>query len=232
PRTLVQGLFQVLLHRAQLAFRGDRTDGHAIGGTGGRTVGQTLGLDLDLAQELVIDLGVNVDPLDATTGLTRILEAGPQRAVDRSLQIRVFQHDHRVVTAQLQRQRRQGLRRLRHDELAGTHGTGKEQLVHASGQEARGDLGTAAVDGLEQTCGQAGGAHDFFDQFGDRYRRFRYFQQHRVARHQTHDDFAKGNGQRVVPGADDAHHAHWHVADFIALVDHKPAAPATLFGLQ
>ena len=214
----------MLLDGAQLALGGQAAD---VGGdflVVAGAVAQGAGFLRQPFHEVVVDGGFHVDAFHAAAALAGVLVAGPGGAVGGALQVGVGEHDHGVVAAQFQGHRRQRLRRLSHQGLAGGHAAGEEQFVDAVFEEGGGHLGAGADDVLEQPLRQFAGVQDAFDGAAHRRGGGGHFEQHRVAGHQRHDDFTERDRQRVVPGADDAHHAQRQVAHFGALVGEQQVA--------
>ena len=69
--------------------------------------------------EGVVDGFVHVDPFDAAAALARVLITRPGGSVGGALEIRVLEHDHRILAAELERERRERLGRRSHQLLAG-----------------------------------------------------------------------------------------------------------------
>ena len=220
----------MLLHGAQLTGRGQAADIH-IETAAADAVAQLASLLGQQVHELVVHRIHYIDAFHAATALPGILVAAPSGAVGGTLQIRVFEHQHGVIAAQLQGNRCQRLRGLSHQRFARRYRAGEEQLVDAVIEKAGGHFRARADNVLEQAFRKFAGRDDLFDGAAHCRGGGGHFQHHAIAGHQGHDDFAEGNRQGVVPGADDAHHAQWHAQHVGALVEEQDAASraVTLF---
>ena len=152
PGAFGQGIFQMLLHGAQLAGGGQTADIH-IEILAADSVTQLAGLFGKQIHKLVVDRIYHIHPFHAATALPGILVAGPGGAVGGTFQIRVFQHQHGIIAAQLQGHRGEGFGGLGHQGLAGGDAAGEEQFVHAILEKAGGHFGTGADDMMEQAFG-------------------------------------------------------------------------------
>src|SRR3954467_2953767 len=83
----------------------------------------------DLAHELVVDRLLDIHALDRLADLPTVGHRPEDGAVGRALEVCVFEDDHRVLAAELERVRRQRLRRLHRDELAGLDAAREHHVV-------------------------------------------------------------------------------------------------------
>nr|WP_197697921.1 hypothetical protein [Micromonospora echinofusca] len=107
----------------------------------------------EAAQELVVQRVGDVDAFGGDAELAGAGEAGPDRALDRPVQVGVVEHEQRVLAAQLQRRRDQPARGLGGDLAADPGGTGEADEVGPLGDQ-RADVGPLAGDDLPERRGQ------------------------------------------------------------------------------
>ena len=63
----------------------------------------------ELLHERLVQIARDVDPLDARTRLAAVGEGAPERALDRSVEVGILEDEHRVLAAELERDRAETL---------------------------------------------------------------------------------------------------------------------------
>ena len=162
------------------------------------------------AHEVVVDRLDHVGALDRDAGLAAVLHRPVDGGVGGALDVGVGEHDHRVLAAELERDRGQRLGGARHDLLAGRGGAGEHH--HVDGVDQRGAGVAVAGRDLEDALGQAALAHALGHQQRGQRRDLRRLEHDRVAGGHRRDAVAEGVGQRVVPRPDHADDADRPVA--------------------
>ena len=182
----------------------------------------TQGRDLlgQLRQEVVVHGLLDVDPLDRDADLAGVVEPVGGRGVGRALEVGVREHDHRVLAAELEADRGEGLRRLRHHLLARRDGAGEHHVVDLVDQRRAGRPAPGG-DGEDAVRDPALGQHLGHQQRGER-GDLGWLEDDRVAGGKRRDAVAERVVERVVPRADHPDHAERRVAhDHPATADER-----------
>jgi len=169
----------------------------------------------EACDELVVDGRFDVDALDRHAELPGVGEAAPRSAVDRALQVGVGEHDHRVLSAELQAARNQPLAGALGDLAAGGGRAGELDVVDLVDERCAGRA--EARDAAEHVrCAEilTPGTHDLAP---CQRRHLRGLRQDCAADHQRGDDVPDRDEQRKIPGRDDANELLWAVDDAKAL---------------
>ena len=180
----------------------------------------------DGVHEPVVDRRLHVDALDRHAGLAAVLHRVVGRGVGGALEVGVGEHDHRVLAAELEPDRRQRLGRPRHHLLAGRGRAGEHHEVDLVDQRLRG-VGAADHD-LDRVLGQPALAEAVGEQQRGERRHLRRLEDDGVAGRQGGDRVAEVVGQRVVPRADHAHDPDRPVADEELAAEHERVRGADL----
>lgn len=119
-----------------------------------------------------------------------------------------------------------------HQLLSDRDRSGEKQLIHAGGNErVAGDV-SGDVHQVEKAFGEVAGGNDVADEHGDLLGLGGDFQEDGIAGHQGHHDFVEGDGEGIIPGADDPDHPVRHALDMGFFVEEKDIARSDLFRLQ
>ncbi len=156
--------------------------------------------------EAVGHLAHHVDALDARAGLARVGESAPEAAGDGVRQVRVGQHQLRVLAAKLEHAALQALGARHAHAAADLHRAGEEDLRHA-GLHQRAAHGAAAVHGPDEPLRHARPLEDRLDPLTDQRRERGGLEHDPVAAHQRDRHLAERDRPGVVPGRDHPHHA-------------------------
>jgi hypothetical protein len=141
----------------------------------------------------------------------------PQKgAAGGDLQIGVIEHDHGIFAAELQNNRQEPVRRRFANALAGGDAAGEDQLVDGRFGERCAGWGLAHHN-LHEVGMQAGSAQQALKLQPDERRNLRWLQHDGVARDQRRQGLDGRNGERIVPGRDDADDAIRLAHEFAAL---------------
>ena len=89
---------------------------------GARAIDETL-------DERAVKRAVDVDALDAGADLAAVREGSPERTLDRAIEIGIVKDEHRILPAELERDRAQSFAGAAPDDAAGLGRTGEEERV-------------------------------------------------------------------------------------------------------
>jgi hypothetical protein len=159
----------------------------------------------ELLGELVGDLPQHVHPLDPRTRLSGVGEPAPQRPRYRVVDVRVGEHDHRVLAAELEHRPLELARALLANASPGLDRAGEEHFGDARGDQRR--AGTGAVDDAHQSFGHSGALKHPPDPLTQQRRQRSRLEHDTITGHQRDRDLAKGNALRIVPRGNDPDHA-------------------------
>ena len=109
---------------------------------------QTLGTFAGGGDEAVEQRPLDIGPLDGDAGLAGVVERAADQAIDRRIQRRAVEHDHRVLAAQLERCGDHPLGRRDPDFAASRHAAGETDVVDVL-DESRADF-ASSVHQLEE----------------------------------------------------------------------------------
>ena len=183
----------------------------AVPGPVERPVAQRARLLGDLGDELVVDRGLDVDALDADARLAAVEHRVVDGGVGRALDVGVGEDDHRVLAAELERDRRERLGRPGHDLLAG--GRRAREHDHVDLVDERRARGAARRwrPRRRRRAGRTRAARRPCSEARQR-GHLAGLEDDRVAGRERRDGVAEGVRQRVVPRADDPDQAERAVA--------------------
>ena len=153
--------------------------------------------------ELVIDLLVHIDALDAAAALAGIEEGAVDQVVDRMVELGVGQHIGRVLAAELEAERHEGAGRRLLDGAAAGDRTGEVDMVDLARAEQLLGLGMVEHDVLEHALGQAGLVEGLLEALADQQRLRRMLEDDGIAGHQRRHDGVDGGEIGIVPRRDD-----------------------------
>ena len=146
PRVL-----DVRLDPLQLVGRGERSHLRTeVVGRLGSAVVHGVREPLD---ELLVHRLVDVDQPDADAGLSRVVEAAPDQAPDRAVEVGVRPDDRGVLPPEFERARREVLAGLRRDLPADRRRAGEPHVIHSLDQR-RADVLASPRDDLEDVLGE------------------------------------------------------------------------------
>ena len=114
---LVLGVGDKLENTVILLLVLNRTYGCALFGTIADF--HSAGIGCDCRRKLIVNIFVDINALGRNADLTRIIETRPEQLFRHFRDIRIRQHDRGIISAQLQRDPLQILRRRFHHALAG-----------------------------------------------------------------------------------------------------------------
>ncbi len=123
-----------------------------------------------------------------------------------NLEVGVIEHDHRVLAAQLQHDRKQPTRSGFRHPLAGGDASGEDQLVDRGFRERRARR-PFADDHLHQIGVNPASQQQPLQLQRDQRCELRRLQHNRVAGHQRAQGLDRRHGERIIPRRDDADHA-------------------------
>ena len=179
-------------------------------GSPGRSLAQGAHPVCHELDELVVDRLLDVHPLGRDAGLAGVLHRVVNGGIGGALEIGVRADDHRVLAAQLERDRRERSGGALHHLLPGGGGAGEHDEVDLVDQRRAGVAvpGCDLVDAVRETALTQPLAHQHRRERRD----LAGLDDHRVARRQRGDRVADGGAEWIVPGGDDADHPHGRVA--------------------
>src|SRR6266849_5406719 len=182
----------------------------------GRALADLLHLLDHLVDEGVVDRCLDVDALDRDADLAGVREPAVHARARGPLQVRVAQHDHRILAAEHEGHRLEELPAALGDLPAGGDAAGEADHIGQLDQVLAG----LAVAGhhLEDVLREAGRAGQLGAEHGAARRHLGGLDDHGVARHERRDRLADGEVEGEVPGSDDPDHPVRQVAHVDALV--------------
>ena len=216
-RAVLDRVLDVGLDQLDLRREDDRADVDAPR-SAGRSLPQSLDLGAEPLDELVMHGVLDVDALDRDADLPGVVEAVGGGGVGGALEVGVGEDDHRVLAAELQRDRGERVGSLLHHRLAGLDRAREHHVVDKVDERGAG-LAAAGGD-AEDTVGQPGLSQHLGHQHRGERGDLRRLEDDRVAGRERRDAVAEGVVEREVPGADHADDADRRVADL------EPAAAA------
>ena len=158
---------------------------------------------------------MHIAALDRQAGLTAIHHRSPYRATGSNIEVGIFQHDHRVLTAEFQHHGQQLLGSGPSDALSRCHTPGKNHLVDV--RFKKGAAHPAPSDENLHEVGIEPGRQQQPLQFQRHQgRELRWLENYGVAHRQCRDRFNRRSRERIVPRGDDA--------DDAIRLSHQPAA--------
>ena len=156
--------------------------------------------------ERVVDGVLHVEALDADAQLAGVGEAAADRTLHGSVEIGVGEHDHRVLAAELTRERDEAPPALLGHDASGGGGAGEHDVVDGVDERCA-ELGAGPGDDPEQVVRETRFEEQVHDgESGERGLRVG-FEDDAVPGQQGRDGIADGQRDRVVPRADDADQA-------------------------
>ena len=220
-RPSLQGLGDERFDVPHPARRGQRTDLYArVRRVAHPQCACSLDEQLDEALEA---LPRHIDALDRTARLARSRTSRPQCTCDCALQVRVGEHEHRVLAAQLERDLLLGGDARSRDHAAHGGRAREEDLVNGSLRERHADL-RAAVRDAHHSLRQISAAEYAHDALARQCSAGRRLERDAVARQQRSRDLSQRLREGRAAGADHADHAIGLIRDPGALGDRQRAA--------
>ena len=228
-RAMQYRVSHMLVHNAQLALVDERPHFDLRP----NSVAHTQLGDLVTAsfEELLVEAAMNVTALDRKARLAGIHERAPQGAAGSNVHVGIVEHDHGIFAAQLQHDRQQLSRRGFSHAFAGGNAAGEDELVDGRIDQRR-TGGALADHHLHQIGIQARCQQQPLQLQRDQRREFRRLQDDRVARDQCAERFRGGNGERIIPGRDNADYAKGLAQQLAALGLHGEIAVRQRFLAQ
>ncbi len=206
---------ELALAAPDVDVRGDLVRGAGVDerpdiGRGGQAVaqGQRPGPRLQPLQQRRQHRPIDDDPRGRRAALAGRAEGAPQDAVGGQVQVRVVQHDHAVLAAELQAQALELGPGLGRQVLAGRRRAGERDDRDVGRiDDGVADLTAGAGHEVDDTGREAGLGHELDDERGAVRRVARRLEDHGVAGDQGGHHLPARDGHREVPGGDDAGHA-------------------------
>ena len=135
--------------------------------------------------------------------MSRIAESSPNSGTRSKLKVRVFENDHRVLSAKLEDDRCHIWRSGSQDPFPGCDRSSEHDLVGSRVDKRRSGFAPTGND-LDNVSWEACFFEDLTDLQADKRREFRWLDHNGISCHQRHNGFAKRDRKRIVPCGDDA----------------------------
>ena len=192
---------------------------------------QGLGLRDHLLDEGLVDRLGDVDALRPAAVMPGVEAGSAHRAFRRAVEIRITADDHRVLAAELERDRNQIATTRLTDLAAGRDAAGERDLVDARFDQRRAGL-AVALDDLVEVLGKARRDRQLVEQHRRERRHLARLVDHRIARHQRLRERICCQRDGTVPGRDQSDDAEGLIGQRQLLREpHHTGRPA-MNGLQ